>query len=1098
MRKILGRNKDESVKEVKARYDEFEEKKTNLKKFLDKFHDYIKKYHSTIEEGRELTDALNVYASTLPQGSVLATCIKEVAEMQKFFEDTVTDICAYSFKQLDEPLEQFIIRETENAQSVKKRYDKARSSVDSMQKDEGDQHARGIEIADEALEQFRQVDAGLDLHTLGFMSRYLSALHLMSTHLAIHSKQSVASIGQYSTNHFLNSVDQFEVETGRKFTTFNTNFTPSWAGNDIDRKPSSSGELSLQELRKKEISDLLKKERVYVDTLKSLVKIYLFEFRNNRQLTKIVTLEDLEDLFCNVEEILDLHNDFTWDLQSALDNIGNSSVATLLLDFIPKLEPYVRYIANSSKSADTLARLIKDKRYVANAIKQCSEKDRLGRSIQDLLQVPISHIRTYRAFAQQALDATPTSSSDYDPLDDALSMIMQLDDKVAIANQTASQFQTLLAISRRIDGGEELTTSQSRKLVKETSASTLESPVTLFLFSDLLVVCSTAAENENHTIKRKVALANVVNAVVAGGSTVQVEVQQEPPLAFSLPSYFEAQKWVDVLKETLQSLYNTKVFGVPLTDLMTKHEREMSNDIPSFIAEALDAIDATGLEVEGIFRVSGSVIQIRGVKETVNQGLPIDYRALDTHVVAGMVQNWIRELPEPLLTYGLYNEWIAHTSKGLEVGPVRATVAKLPQYHRFVLQYLCQFLNRVASFGKVNKMRSGNLAIVFGPSLLYERNATAAAAETQQEKDSTLVQFLSFASVHLRDVYTVVQFLIENQKEVFEGVEEERALFRSKLQGEHKAKQIAQIESRAEERKAIKARRMAEEREKAEIAAASDPELVRQAQERRQKREEERERQMLEEKEAKERERRRLEDEERAQQDEVRRQRLEAEEKKRIERQQKEVAEIEQRYADAQAKLQEEEDKVREIRKQNAIAEAERKVKQEAELKAREAARIREAQERAEREAREREEEARQERERVERERAEAKAREDAIPSCAACGLKVRDGVASKDKGLVWHRECYKCSECGTPIAGGVSLNGNLLVCAACSQKKKGGAVASGSGCGMCGKELSGRVVKVGDRRIHKACFKCEKCSGSLDDGFYEVDNKILCDNCSK
>ena len=41
-------------------------------------------------------------------------------------------------------------------------------------------------------------------------------------------------------------------------------------------------------------------------------------------------------------------------------------------------------------------------------------------------------------------------------------------------------------------------------------------------------------------------------------------------------------------------------------------------------------------------------------------------------------------------------------AKGLEIGPLRATVAKLPQFHRFMLHNLCQFLNRVASFGKVD------------------------------------------------------------------------------------------------------------------------------------------------------------------------------------------------------------------------------------------------------------------------------------------------------------------------------------------------------------------------------------------------------------
>lgn len=73
------------------------------------------------------------------------------------------------------------------------------------------------------------------------------------------------------------------------------------------------------------------------------------------------------------------------------------------------------------------------------------------------------------------------------------------------------------------------------------------------------------------------------------------------------------------------------VFGVPLAELMTKHEKEQLNDIPSFIAEALDTIDATGIEMEGIFRVSGSVLAIRGIKDAINQGLL--YESLSKHYV---------------------------------------------------------------------------------------------------------------------------------------------------------------------------------------------------------------------------------------------------------------------------------------------------------------------------------------------------------------------------------------------------------------------------------------------------------------------------------
>lgn len=49
---------------------------------------------------------------------------------------------------------------------------------------------------------------------------------------------------------------------------------------------------------------------------------------------------------------------------------------------------------------------------------------------------------------------------------------------------------------------------------------------------------------------------------------------------------------VHCFKQIIEKIY--LVFGVPLVELMSKHEREKDNDIPSFIAEALDTIDATG------------------------------------------------------------------------------------------------------------------------------------------------------------------------------------------------------------------------------------------------------------------------------------------------------------------------------------------------------------------------------------------------------------------------------------------------------------------------------------------------------------------------
>lgn len=65
------------------------------------------------------------------------------------------------------------------------------------------------------------------------------------------------------------------MDTGRPFSSFTGTFSPPWA-TDVDLKKNSNNDtaVSLYDARKREISELLKKERVYIDTLKSLVKVF--------------------------------------------------------------------------------------------------------------------------------------------------------------------------------------------------------------------------------------------------------------------------------------------------------------------------------------------------------------------------------------------------------------------------------------------------------------------------------------------------------------------------------------------------------------------------------------------------------------------------------------------------------------------------------------------------------------------------------------------------------------------------------------------------------------------------------------------------------
>ena len=118
-------------------------------------------------------------------------------------------------------------------------------------------------------------------------------------------------------------------------------------------------------------------------------------------------------------------------------------------------------------------------------------------------------------------------------------------------------------------------------------------------------------------------------------------------------------------------------------------------------------------------------------------------------------KQYFRELPEPLLTFELYDGFSTSMATGdaaEKIFRLQGLVDQLPEVNRVTLQYLMLFLNRVADFQQYNKMNGHNLAIVFGPNLLRPENPMSMLG-------------LNYASVHA---------MIDHYKEIFE-IEDEVA-----------------------------------------------------------------------------------------------------------------------------------------------------------------------------------------------------------------------------------------------------------------------------------------------------------------------------------
>jgi hypothetical protein len=203
-------------------------------------------------------------------------------------------------------------------------------------------------------------------------------------------------------------------------------------------------------------------------------------------------------------------------------------------------------------------------------------------------------------------------------------------------------------------------------------------------------------------------------------------------------------------------------FGLKLHELMTGNAKEIGRDIPRFVTQCIAFIDEHGLDQEGLYRISGSSTDIENARAKYNKGQMVDFRAAEIHLVSGLLKLWLRDLREPLCTFGLFNEFISLIDEDAKphadvLTRLAEIVLLLPQYERFSLHELMLHLSRVAKAADKNNMRADNLAIVIGPNILKSPDANPAAVHKTFPR-----------------VFKVIELMIDNVDTVFAAVPAQR------------------------------------------------------------------------------------------------------------------------------------------------------------------------------------------------------------------------------------------------------------------------------------------------------------------------------------
>uniref|UniRef100_A0AAZ3NWU1 SLIT-ROBO Rho GTPase-activating protein 2 n=1 Tax=Oncorhynchus tshawytscha TaxID=74940 RepID=A0AAZ3NWU1_ONCTS len=146
--------------------------------------------------------------------------------------------------------------------------------------------------------------------------------------------------------------------------------------------------------------------------------------------------------------------------------------------------------------------------------------------------------------------------------------------------------------------------------------------------------------------------------------------------------------------------------------------------IPLMVESCIRFISRHGLHHEGIFRVSGSQVEVNDIKNAFERGedpLAGDQNDHDMDSIAGVLKLYFRGLDHALFPKEVFHDIISCVSmENLQERAVhiRKVLLTLPSNTLIIMRYLFAFLNHLSQYSEDNMMDPYNLAICFGPTLM--------------------------------------------------------------------------------------------------------------------------------------------------------------------------------------------------------------------------------------------------------------------------------------------------------------------------------------------------------------------------------------------
>ncbi|XP_073999296.1 GTPase regulator associated with FAK [Rhodnius prolixus] len=225
-------------------------------------------------------------------------------------------------------------------------------------------------------------------------------------------------------------------------------------------------------------------------------------------------------------------------------------------------------------------------------------------------------------------------------------------------------------------------------------------------------------------------------------------------------SELDRQQWMDIMDG------KEPTYSIPQPMKPAKTEEWQLDEVGMhFVNKCIEVLESRGLEEQGLYRVVGVSSKVAkllsmGLDRRKYDKLNLDDTSeWESKTITSALKTYLRNLPEPLLTYRYHSSFISAAKQetlGERVSDVHTLVYRIPQQNISLLDMLIKHLTNVASHADKNLMTISNLGVCFGPTLLRPEEETVAA-----------IMDIKFCNV-------VVEILIEHYAKIFKSPPQEQ------------------------------------------------------------------------------------------------------------------------------------------------------------------------------------------------------------------------------------------------------------------------------------------------------------------------------------